>query len=53
MAETLLLIDDAKADWRLDERTKEVGRRGLADARRALAEAAARRSAATAPAKAA
>jgi len=26
-------------DWRLDERTKEIGRRGLADARQALAEA--------------
>jgi hypothetical protein len=27
------------ADWRLDERTREVGRRGLADARAALAQA--------------
>jgi hypothetical protein len=32
------------AEWRLDARTREVGRRGLADARAALAEAA-RRSA--------
>jgi hypothetical protein len=30
-------------DWRLDDRTREVGRRGLADARAAL-EAAARRA---------
>ena len=26
-------------EWRVDERTREVGRRGLADARAALAEA--------------
>ena len=29
-------------EWQLDERTREVGRRGLADARAALAEAARR-----------
>ncbi|HZQ57997.1 MAG TPA: hypothetical protein VFA84_08175 [Acidimicrobiales bacterium] len=35
----LRLVDD---DWRLDERTREVGRRGLAEARAALAAAARR-----------
>jgi hypothetical protein len=29
----------SEADWRVDERTRDVGRRGLADARAALAEA--------------
>lgn len=33
------------AAWRLDEATRNRGRRGVADARHALAEAAARRSA--------
>ncbi|GAC1318301.1 MAG: hypothetical protein NVSMB12_17000 [Acidimicrobiales bacterium] len=33
------------AGWRLDERTREVGRRGLAEARAALAEAARRAAA--------
>jgi len=33
------------ADWKLDERTREVGRQGLEAARRALAEAVARSSA--------
>jgi hypothetical protein len=31
--------EDSLADWRLDERTREVGRLGLAAARRALQEA--------------
>ena len=35
----LTLIDDRSNDWRLDERTKEIGRKGLADARAALQEA--------------
>ena len=35
----LRLIDDRGDDWRLDERTKEIGRKGLADARAALQEA--------------
>ena len=34
-----LIRDDAENDWRLDEHTKEIGRQGLADARKALAEA--------------
>jgi hypothetical protein len=38
-----LVLLDAPADrWRLDDHTREVGRRGLIDARRALAEAAGR-----------
>lgn len=37
-------VDDPGA-WRLDERTREVGRRGLAEARAALAEAARRAAA--------
>lgn len=36
MARQLTLIP-AKKDWQLDERTKQVGRRGLAQARAALA----------------
>jgi len=35
----LRLIDDRADDWRLDEQTKEAGRKGLADARAALQEA--------------
>jgi hypothetical protein len=38
----LVLIDNEGARsgaWRLDEHTREVGRRGVAEARRALAEA--------------
>ncbi len=36
MAEQLPLVDINSA-WRIDERTKEVGRRGIASARAALA----------------
>lgn len=32
----LLLIDESTPDWRLDEHTREVGRRGVARAREAL-----------------
>ena len=32
----LVLIDDSKADWRLDDKTKGTGRKGLAEARAAL-----------------
>ena len=40
MARQLVLLDTPDdADWRLDEETKEVGRRGVAAARQALAEA--------------
>jgi hypothetical protein len=45
MRSQLALIDTAHADWRLDDRTKEIGRRGLVSARAAL-EQAARRAAA-------
>jgi hypothetical protein len=34
-----LPIDTGPSDWRLDERTREIGRRGLAEARAALAQA--------------
>lgn len=34
----LVLIDSNPRTWRLDERTKEIGRRGLAEARKALQE---------------
>jgi hypothetical protein len=55
MTRQLVLIDDrnsvsghglADIDWRLDERTREAGRKGVAEARKALAEALARRAAA-------
>jgi hypothetical protein len=36
----LTLIDTASGAWRLDERTRETGRLGVAAARRALAVAA-------------
>jgi hypothetical protein len=36
----LTLIDTASGAWRLDERTRETGRQGVAAARRALAVAA-------------
>lgn len=36
MARQLTLIE-AKHSWQLDERTKEIGRRGIAAARAALA----------------
>jgi hypothetical protein len=40
MTRQLLLIpEDAENDWHLDEHTKEMGRQGLADARKALVEA--------------
>jgi hypothetical protein len=39
MRNQLVLIDPPAADWRLDERTREVGRQGLAAARAALQEA--------------
>lgn len=40
-----LLLESDKDDWRLDQHTRETGRRGVAEARRVLAEAM-RRSAA-------
>ena len=35
----LTLIDNGRDGWRLDERTKEIGRKGLVEARAALQEA--------------
>ena len=43
--QTRLPIADNGAEWKLDDRTREIGRRGLADARAALAEAARRAAA--------
>jgi hypothetical protein len=45
MRTQLALIDSTQADWRLDDRTKEIGRQGLASARAALEEAARRAAA--------
>lgn len=36
MPRQLVLIDDKGRDWRLDDRTRERGLRGIAEARRAL-----------------
>jgi hypothetical protein len=36
MTSQLRLLDPVDVDWKLDERTKEIGRRGLAQARAAL-----------------
>jgi hypothetical protein len=36
MAEQLVLLDEGRKTVPLDERTCEIGRRGVADARRAL-----------------
>jgi hypothetical protein len=36
MARQLVLISPDDIDWRLDERTKELGRRGISEARAAL-----------------
>jgi hypothetical protein len=45
MARQLVLLEAGPADWRLDERTKELGRQGLAEARRLLQQAAKRAAA--------
>lgn len=37
----LVLIEERSADYRLDDRTREIGRRGIAAAREALQKAAA------------
>ena len=39
MKNQLRLLEPSDPRWRLDEKTRELGRKGLADARRALAEA--------------
>ncbi len=38
MAQQLVLLDEDKKMVRLDERTREIGRRGVAEARRVLME---------------
>jgi hypothetical protein len=38
----LVLIDETERQWRLDDRTREVGRRGIAAARDVLRKAARR-----------
>jgi len=48
MARQLVLIEASDVDWRLDERTREIGREGIAQAREALAEAVRRSRGATA-----
>ncbi len=45
MEEQLVLIEAPEPEWRLDERTREAGRRGVEQAREALKEAARRRAA--------
>lgn len=39
MSDQLVLIEAADVDWRIDAQTKEIGLRGIAEARKALAEA--------------
>ena len=46
MADQLTLITEPdRSDWRLDDRTRELGRQGVQAARRALQEAARRAAA--------
>jgi hypothetical protein len=45
MERQLVLIEDTDSDWRLDDRTRQLGRQGVAAARIALQEAARRRAA--------
>ena len=40
MGEQMVLIEERGADYRLDEHTREIGRRGVAAAREALRKAA-------------
>lgn len=44
MATQLILIETGEHDWKLDERTRETGRRGIAEAREALRRAAERQA---------
>jgi hypothetical protein len=39
MRNQLVLLDHTGSEWRLDERTKELGRKGVAAARAALEQA--------------
>lgn len=36
MGQQLALIERSELEWRIDDQTREVGRRGLAEAREAL-----------------
>jgi hypothetical protein len=36
MAEQLVLLEPHSLEWHLDPRTREVGRQGIAEARRAI-----------------
>lgn len=40
MAEQLVLLERDGSDFRLDEHTREIGRKGIAEVRRVLAEVA-------------
>lgn len=40
MGTQLLLLDTASPSWKLDRKTREIGRRGVAEAREALRRAA-------------
>jgi hypothetical protein len=42
MERQLVLLEEAPREWRLDDRTREVGRQGVAAARKALRQAAQR-----------
>ena len=48
MERQLVLIEERGADYRLDERTREIGRRGIAAAREALRKSAEERARQTA-----
>ena len=39
MTAQLILLEDRAPDWRIDDRTREIGRKGIAEARAALREA--------------
>jgi hypothetical protein len=45
MKEQLVLVEPPAGRWRIDDHTRDVGRKGVEQARRALAEAIRRRAA--------
>jgi len=45
MKDQLVLVEPPAERWRIDDHTREVGRKGVEQARRALAEAIRRRAA--------
>lgn len=45
MARQLVLLEDEHTAWKLDERTRELGRKGIEAARQALLEASRRAAA--------